>query len=1160
MKYFKLVYSRIVLITALFIGCNLTGKAQSDTSFWFAAPAITPSHENTPEVFRLTSYDKPADITISEPDNPSFTPYHVQLAPYTAQTVDVTSQLNLIESRPAGTVLNCGIHIKSSTKISAYYDEGRKNNPEIFPLKGSTGAGFDFLIPAQTRYGNWAGLLIAAHSGFIIVATQDNTTVTITLSKNAGSGVANTPFTVTLNRGQVYSVIADGPSVSQHLGGSFVNADKPVNVTIYDDSVDATTDGCAACSCKDLIGDQIVPIENTGQEFIIVRGDLSVPNPILADYYYVWAIKDNTTISVNGVQITTINKGQSYEGRLTDPSAYIVTSNNVYVYQLTGINCEMASTALPSIKCTGSQLVSFIRATDELFQLNLLCKSAEINRFVVNGKAGVITPAMFQDVPGTNGVWKAARIDSAMMRNTAGLDINAVFPPQVTTIIKNTSGLFHLGFLNGSSFTGGRLGYFSNYATVQSSPQVASASCIGSNIQLSSTLVSGATYSWTGPGNFTSSVNSPVITNADINSAGMYYLTASLQGCGTSVDSVLVTVHPLPTAAFTRSLDTVCYGNTRPVNFTLTGAAPWAFVYTDGAANDTLPNIGQASSFFTASPVATTVYKVLSITDANSCEVSGVQTIKKFDTLRVNPLPVANFAYSSPACEKNSFQFAEKSVKGFDPVIHWSWVFAPGDTLNTASNAPIPKTFSAWGTYPVSITVQSSLGCNSLAVTKNVLVNPLPRPGFVSPEVCLKDAFAPFKDTTGIADNSSGFTYFWNFGDSLATPQTDTLTTKSTTAQHHYHATAVYGATVTVTSAIGCVDSVKQFFTVNGDIPKAGLTFQNIICSNTAAQIVNTSSVNFGSITQTQIIWGDTLGNVYTDDNPYTNKIYLHKYPAPATNDTVYNTLKLISYSGISCKSEVDTVIGILPSPVVSFSLPDTFCLNTAAYTIADVKEKNSLPGSYAFKGNGVSANGVFDPVLSGAGSNIIQANYTADDGCVDSFALTTNVLALPVVNAGPDQTILVGANVLIPASASGTSLSFKWLPSTYLDDNTLLQPTSKPPTDISYTLRVTGIGGCINTDTVLISVLQKPAIPNAFSPNGDGINDKWEIKYLSTYLNCEVRIFNRSGQIVFSSVGYSHPWDGTYHGKQLPIATYYYIIDTKLFSKVFSGSVTILR
>jgi gliding motility-associated-like protein len=75
--------------------------------------------------------------------------------------------------------------------------------------------------------------------------------------------------------------------------------------------------------------------------------------------------------------------------------------------------------------------------------------------------------------------------------------------------------------------------------------------------------------------------------------------------------------------------------------------------------------------------------------------------------------------------------------------------------------------------------------------------------------------------------------------------------------------------------------------------------------------------------------------------------------------------------------------------------------------------------------------------------------------------------------------------------------------------------------------------------------------IPNGFTPNGDGYNDTWEIPYLNNYPESTIKIFNRWGQELYSSNGNLNPWNGTYKGKDLPTADYYYII-VIVFNKIF--------
>ncbi len=94
----------------------------------------------------------------------------------------------------------------------------------------------------------------------------------------------------------------------------------------------------------------------------------------------------------------------------------------------------------------------------------------------------------------------------------------------------------------------------------------------------------------------------------------------------------------------------------------------------------------------------------------------------------------------------------------------------------------------------------------------------------------------------------------------------------------------------------------------------------------------------------------------------------------------------------------------------------------------------------------------------------------------------------------------------------------------------------------------------------MFVKVFQKVIVPNAFSPNADGINDTWDIKKLETYPGAEVFVYNRYGQPVFHSNGYNKPWNGTFNNQPLPVGTYYYVIDVKNGLPRLSGWVVVLR
>ena len=100
----------------------------------------------------------------------------------------------------------------------------------------------------------------------------------------------------------------------------------------------------------------------------------------------------------------------------------------------------------------------------------------------------------------------------------------------------------------------------------------------------------------------------------------------------------------------------------------------------------------------------------------------------------------------------------------------------------------------------------------------------------------------------------------------------------------------------------------------------------------------------------------------------------------------------------------------------------------------------------------------------------------------------------------------------------------------------------------------------CSASDSLRVFVLTRPVVPNTFTPNGDGINDTWEIRHLDRFPGCIVEVHATSGSLLFRSIGYTQPWDGTHRGRALPVGTYYYVVDTKTGDPRMTGYVTIVR
>ncbi|MFD3002320.1 gliding motility-associated C-terminal domain-containing protein [Pontibacter toksunensis] len=179
-------------------------------------------------------------------------------------------------------------------------------------------------------------------------------------------------------------------------------------------------------------------------------------------------------------------------------------------------------------------------------------------------------------------------------------------------------------------------------------------------------------------------------------------------------------------------------------------------------------------------------------------------------------------------------------------------------------------------------------------------------------------------------------------------------------------------------------------------------------------------------------------------------------------------------------------------------------------------------------------------------------------NGCVSaSRARVTAEVFESVVNAGEDVTIIQGNSSDLKGKGGET---YTWTPATSLSDPGAAITLATPSETTTYTLSATTKYGCTYTDEVTITVLPRIDPTNTVTLNGDEINDKWYIRNIEHYPNCRVQVFTRWGAQVYDSKGYQEPWDGTYQGKPLPVAAYYYIIDLGLKEKPVSGSITLVK
>jgi gliding motility-associated-like protein len=187
---------------------------------------------------------------------------------------------------------------------------------------------------------------------------------------------------------------------------------------------------------------------------------------------------------------------------------------------------------------------------------------------------------------------------------------------------------------------------------------------------------------------------------------------------------------------------------------------------------------------------------------------------------------------------------------------------------------------------------------------------------------------------------------------------------------------------------------------------------------------------------------------------------------------------------------------------------------------------------------------------VSNSGS--YTASVATSAGCSTDQTIDVQFFPNPALHL-PDAVVCVPSHQTTTLTAPAGMRTYVWNGQNGINTFVVDHPQM-------VTLTVTDNNGCQATQQIQISDgCPDVKIPNAFTPNGDGINDTWVIAGLEYDPTALVRVFDRYGQQVFQSKGYGTPWNGTYRGSKLPTGAYYYIINVKNNSQTFSGEVTIV-
>jgi gliding motility-associated-like protein len=387
-----------------------------------------------------------------------------------------------------------------------------------------------------------------------------------------------------------------------------------------------------------------------------------------------------------------------------------------------------------------------------------------------------------------------------------------------------------------------------------------------------------------------------------------------------------------------------------------------------------------------------------------------------------------------------------------------------------------------------------------------------------------------------------------------------------------------------VTTSLKKGDAISCVITSNADLCltlKAATS--NIITINNAPTeaaaisiIASDTSVCTGSVitfTAKPVNGGTTPAYKWKINNVDVPNGSNATYSSSALKDGDVISCSMISNANL-CPSNLTAAsnaitIHIIPLKVstITINADDTsICTGTSVSFRSSVSNEGTNP-VYDWKINGQSVGTNKSVFITNQlrDGDMLSCSLTSNVACLQNQTISSNYIKIrvdevPVTRMRPDTVIFLGSSIRLNTIITNRVDTFRWSPAATLDNYTIVSPLATPIATTTYKLIATTIGGCKAAGQVTISTITQVVVSNAFSPNGDGINDTWNIPGLSAYSDCKVEVYNRYGQLVFASRGYTNRWDGTSNGKPLPVGTYYYIININSLNDTRKGAITILR
>lgn len=415
-----------------------------------------------------------------------------------------------------------------------------------------------------------------------------------------------------------------------------------------------------------------------------------------------------------------------------------------------------------------------------------------------------------------------------------------------------------------------------------------------------------------------------------------------------------------------------------------------------------------------------------------------------------------------------------------------------------------------------------------------------------TPPVTFESGVIPVYSSVSEVFAASGYHVF-----TLTTPYNWDTTQNLLVDFCYAQATAGVGPSINMYPTPGFNLMVKSYQT-SGDV-----------CTNPSTEIgpvtyelLPTFQIGFCSAGDTDFTFKWTPGDYFEDSMMKKPLVYIGK-----------DTKVFVTTRGRSGCLVKDSVTIIVPKNERFITQDSTICLNESiqlrSYNGTKTKWYETTSNSKYDFASSITCDSCERTIAKPKQTTTYYAAVTDANGCVDTFRTTLTVKPLPVINITNSDMVLKYGKSAVLNVFGGTQ--YFWTPMAGISNPNHVSPTVQPMVTTTYHVVGIGMNGCRGEDSVKITIDYKSpiSVPSAFTPNGDGKNDKFRVLGVTFQTLTEFRVFNRWGQEVFTTQNINDGWDGTFNGKLMDMGAYSYIIRVGYpdgASETFKGDVTLIR